>query len=248
MSALASRIKALKSAPEPEQVRLLVLDSMTPGQRLALEVPIAFVDQAEKVDTPLVWVGRARPGLVKTLFMDGLQVLSHGVECSVAETQRNDDGSAAVVLVAGRYCELVDVGDDDGDSSWLGRRGRVRWLSLEDRSSPEEQATPALLARSEALEALVVEWVKLVRETGRERQEGQLERVLQDLGTMPDAASPSARALWIAGLINPLPGLGVAFEIRPAVLMAETADLKLQAVEMGLRDSIERLGQAGPPF
>ena len=65
---------------------------------------------------------------------------------------------------------------------------------------------------------------------------------------MPEASRPSARALWVAGLINPLPGMGVALEIRPAVLMAETADLKLQAVEMGLEDSIERLRRPEPSF
>jgi hypothetical protein len=50
----------------------------------------------------------------------------------------------------------------------------------------------------------------------------------------------------VAGLINPLPGLGVALEIRPSVLEAPTADLKLRAVEIGLRDSIDRLRPLSP--
>ena len=82
-------------------------------------------------------------------------------------------------------------------------------LSL-DATAPEEQATPALLERSESLEGLVVDWIKLVRQTGRERMPGQLEKVLSDLGPVPEAGRVSARALWVAGLINPLPALGGA--------------------------------------
>eukprot|EP00966_Prymnesium_polylepis_P257503 5948617-Prymnesium_polylepis.2 len=63
---------------------------------------------------------------------------------------------------------------------------------------------------------------------------------------MPD--DPDARALWVAGLINPLPALGVALEVRPAALMASTTDERLEVVEMGLRDSIKRLQSPGPPF
>ena len=89
-------------------------------------------------------------------------------------------------------------------------------------------------------------WV--VRNGGRERSPGQLDGVMRDLGPMPEADAPSARALWIAGLINPLPALGVALEVRPAALMAPTAEVRLQVVEMGLQDSIERLKSPGPTF
>ena len=34
----------------------------------------------------------------------------------------------------------------------------------------------------------------------------------------------------------------------PAALMADTADLRVQVAEMGVRDSIERLRQPGPAF
>jgi len=238
MSLLASRIKDIRSAPKPESVRLFNLDSMCPGQCLEFDIPQAFADTLEQLqaaDTAIVMVGR-----------DRLRLLSHGVECTVERLEKRSDGSAAVALVAGRYCEIVDVGEDEG-SRWLGQAGTVRWKSL-DGTAPEEQPTPAVVERAEALEALVVEWIRLVRTTGRERQPGQIERVLQDIGPIPEATRPSARALWIAGLINPLPGLGVALEIRPACLTAETADMKLQVIEMGIKDSIERLKQAGAPF
>ena len=39
---------------------------------------------------------------------------------------------------------------------------------------------------------------------------------------MPPADKPHRRAMWVAALINPLPALGVALEIRPAVLQASS--------------------------
>lgn len=239
MEALASRIAQLKEAPEPEQCRVLVLDSMVPGQSLRTGVPQALLDTIDdNADRPLVMVGRHR-----------LQLHSHGVECLVQErASAPDSGLTMVTLQAGRYCEVVDVGDDEG-SRWSGRTGRARWLTLEagEAGAPEERPTDAIIARAEALEPLVAEWMALVR-NGRERSEGQLDQVLKDMGPMPPPSEASRRALWVAGVINPLPALGVALEIRPAALMAPTADLRLQVAEMGLRDSIQRLGSGGEPF
>lgn len=39
---------------------------------------------------------------------------------------------------------------------------------------------------------------------------------------MPPVRDADALALWAAALVNPLPALGVALEIRPAVLDATT--------------------------
>jgi len=74
---------------------------------------------------------------------------------------------------------------------------------------------------------------------------------------MPDAERPNARALWVAGVINPLPPLGapssktssktveigpsVAPEIRPSTLMAQTVEARLSSVEVGLAESIRVL-------
>ena len=103
------------------------------------------------------------------------------------------------------------------------------------------------MERCEVLTELIDEWTSLVR-NGRERVPGQLDGIFSDMGPIPPASLPSKRALWVAGVINPLPALGVALEIRPACLTAETADLRVQVAEMGIRDSIERLKQPGPAF
>ena len=68
---------------------------------------------------------------------------------------------------------------------------------------------------------------------------------------MPDTPPPSrpnVRALWIAGVMNPMPALGVALEIRPSVLTARSTERRLMLVDQGLRDSISRLQRPGPCF
>ena len=65
---------------------------------------------------------------------------------------------------------------------------------------------------------------------------------------MPEAEYVDDRALWVAALINPLPALGVALEVRPAALAASSALERLGVVEEGIRDSIKRLKRDGPTF
>ena len=91
-----------------------------------------------------------------------------------------------------------------------------------DASEEDEEASLALAIDSEALAELVAEWSELVKSGGHEKQDGQLKGVLADLGPMPEP--PGQRAMWVAALINPLPGLGVAYEIRPAMLDARSVE------------------------
>lgn len=73
---------------------------------------------------------------------------------------------------------------------------------------------PELLREARGLELLVEKWCELVVSGGRERQPGQISTLLAALGPMPAASHPDERALWVAALLNPLPALGVALEIR----------------------------------
>jgi hypothetical protein len=95
---------------------------------------------------------------------------------------------------------------------------------------------------------LVTAWCNLVRAGGHEKQDGQLDAVLKDLGGMPDASLPGARAVWVAALINPLPGLGVAWEIRPAMLAAGSSAERLEVAIAGITASIENLQGGSPMF
>ena len=70
-------------------------------------------------------------------------------------------------------------------------------------------------------------WIAKVRENKCEKYPGHMRDILQSLGPLPPPGSPTARAMWYAALLNPIPALGVAPEIRPAVLAA-TGDVRQQ--------------------
>mmetsp|Transcript_120182 Transcript_120182/g.340237 ORF Transcript_120182/g.340237 Transcript_120182/m.340237 type:complete len:544 (+) Transcript_120182:55-1686(+) len=102
-----------------------------------------------------------------------------------------------------------------------------------------------LLQQSKDLEPLVIVWLSLVR-GGFERKPKQMDMILDDLGPMPPAEEATARAIWVAALINPLPGLGVAYEIRPSMLMANTVQQRLEVATDGLQSSISHLDGSRP--
>ncbi|CAE8738971.1 unnamed protein product, partial [Polarella glacialis] len=104
------------------------------------------------------------------------------------------------------------------------------------------------LQLAETLTLLVQEWRTLVEKSKFERFEGQIRQVLEDLGPMPPAEEAGDRALWVAALVNPLPGLGVAFEIRPQALLAPTVRERLQVVLDGIRGSIGHVSGTAPLF
>ena len=91
-----------------------------------------------------------------------------------------------------------------------------------------------------ALLGLVNTWIGLIREQGRETQEGQLDQVLEDLGPMPSPLQrPGALSMWVGALINPLPSLGVAYEVR-------TVTLSLTLTLPSLRSARARVGGQHP--
>ncbi|CAJ1456879.1 unnamed protein product [Effrenium voratum] len=102
-------------------------------------------------------------------------------------------------------------------------------------------ATEEEMQLAESLPGLVEEWMATLREYGAERYTGQLDDILKDLGTMPSVQEAQRLAIWVAALVNPLPALGVALEIRPAVLAAATVKEQLEIAEQGMRGSIDHI-------
>jgi hypothetical protein len=251
MASLAHRIGQLKTADEPERVVLLIMDSMVPRQRMVVRnAPSSYVDLVNAQKGSLVMVGRYRC------------IHSHGVQVSVQAISAHADGTFDLVLRGDRYCQVVEAEVSEGTWSrdlrrvqpgmgprpsaaemWLSRDARVRWLQLD----PPHQSQPTgelrdQIHRAERLGELVDEWQILVRGHAREKFTGQLDSILESLGSMPDPSrQPNEYCLWVAALINPYPRLGVANEVRPSVLMAPTLAARLDAVEHALLDSIARL-------
>ena len=235
LKSLASRINSLKG----DSVRLLVAEALVPGQTLTFIAPQPAVDMYYR-RVPLAMVGRYR------------KLHSHGVRIAVEMVTPLPSGEAEVTLRAGRLCEVTELGlPQDVSSPWLGRDARVRYISPDDdeamygsRGETRDSSPPVssrLLARSDALEATFVEWVDKVRRTRREKEAVLLDSIMARLGPLPDANRPTDRCLWVAGVINDRRVRGLANDVRPTVLMARSADARLDAVEMALADSLARL-------
>jgi hypothetical protein len=235
LKSLASRINSLKG----DSVRLLVAEALVPGQTLQFIAPQPAVEMYYR-RVPLAMVGRYR------------KLHSHGVGIAVETVTPLPSGEAEVTLRAGRLCEVTEFGlPQDVSSPWLGRDARVRYLSPDDdeamygsRGETRDSSPPVssrLLARSDALEATFVEWVDKVRRTRRDKEAGLLDSIIARLGPLPDANRPTDRCLWVAGVINDRRVRGLANDVRPTVLMARSADARLDAVEMALADSLARL-------
>jgi hypothetical protein len=238
LTALKRRIASLQTSEA--KVQCLVLDAMVPLQRLPLQIGPPFVQalrECQATGRPLCMLG-IDPAL--------RSVLKTGVEARVESLTKvpSSPDLFECVLIGGRRFQLLET--DELSSSWPPAErlftATVKWLDEPLQGDAET------IKRAEALKPLVDEWIKLVVSTGREREPGQMERLLGDLGPMPEAESPDDRALWVSALINPLPALGVALEIRPAALSASSALERVEVAQTGLLDSIERLKRPGPTF
>jgi len=85
--------------------------------------------------------------------------------------------------------------------------------------------------------SLVDRWIELAKE--KERTPGQINTLLKELGKIPPTHQPTERAFWIGALINPLPAMGVALEIRPALLTAKKAEQRVEIALNGIHRSIK---------
>eukprot|EP01043_Picozoa_sp_COSAG02_P016787 COSAG02_NODE_745_length_17738_cov_18.178241_14_plen_655_part_00 len=179
----------------------------------------------------------------------------------IAASSNGNGSLAADAQVEADDDDLVVIGDEeeeeesDGDDE---RRGFIADTTAkavspdggsqydgadiaQDELDELEAEQLALAIDSGALALLVDEWCDLVRSGAHEKQDGQLDAILSDLGQMPPASSPGTRAVWVAALINPLPGLGVAWEIRPAMLAATSAVERVEVAVAGIEASIQNL-------
>ncbi|CAE7350469.1 LONRF1 [Symbiodinium natans] len=227
----ARRGAAEKAVAEPEsegsppdsqeELPLFVLESILPLQRLHLNV---FEPRYRALVRVALQSGR-RFGLVG--FDGNGSHLKHGVEAVIEACEQTADGRFQLQIVATRAFKIMEASLHE--SGYL--LATVRFPCLEKAPDSEEVQT------AEALLPDLEEWQGFVR---AERPH-HLDGILRQLGPRPPCTQPGAMALWAAALLNPLPPLGVAPELRADVLAAETAAARLQVVKRGLSASLEHL-------
>lgn len=271
LSGLMGRVRDLSN--RSTKIPVVVLDAMVPKQRLKFSTSdpsfTAMLESLARCNVPgdgeagdaTGSIGMFPESSVGARFgmigaMQG-QPLPVGVEVEVVQAfgeqakpsllDSMEGGSrppmaVSVEVVARRRFSLTghEESTDEGGFSVA----RVTYSDDLDENDLMPSELEATLEKSEKLAELVPLWEALVRKTKSERVPDHLEKVRGDIGPMP--ADPSARALWVAALINPLPGMGVAYEIRPAVLVAETAAKRVEVALKGLESSIANLDGTRP--
>jgi Lon protease-like protein len=252
MASLSSRLKEIKD--KETKLPLVVLDSMLPLQVFEIQVKntlfINLVRDCLRRESPYFgMLGMAR-------LSSGQQIhLSRGVEVQILQDKLQflpDNEGIKLSLRGGRRFK-IEGEVENADGGWT--EARVQFLDSAEEEEDEilSSGDPMTLARAIAKcreftspnmnmpnnLSLVDRWVELAKEN--ERQNGQIDKLLDDLGEIPPPERPSERAFWIGALINPLPAMGVALEIRPALLSAKTAEERVHISLDGIFRSIKHM-------
>lgn len=245
MASLRSRMTQIND--RATKLPIVVIDSMLPRQVLSLEsddpvfAQLLYTTILPTTDgSTFGMLGMARTSTGQTVYM------KHGVEVQVlGKPNRTEMNTVQVQLRGGRRFQLA--GElSTADEGWT--EARVKFLDSKQQEQEEEAGLdPILLAQAimkgrelkRGETTLVDRWVELARQN--ERQPGQIDQLLRDLGEIPHSTNPSELAFWVGALINPLPGMGVALEIRPTLLMAKTANDRMEVALHGIRSSIKHM-------
>ena len=253
MASLSARMEEVSD--RQTKLPVVVLDSILPRQVLKIKVENeVFVSMVKDLQDPRT-DGQTFAMVGSGQFPDGTRrPLKTGAEIEIVGTPRlAESGSVQITLRAGRRIEI----SGEVENSAMGwTMARVSFISSSEQEKDEECGPdPLSLARamSQARSftlptmdevSLVDRWIGLARKN--ERESGQIDRLLEVLGPIPDDTSPTERALWIGALINPLPAMGVALEIRPALLNANTAEERVRIALDGLLGSVRHMDGTKP--
>mmetsp|Transcript_3084 Transcript_3084/g.5754 ORF Transcript_3084/g.5754 Transcript_3084/m.5754 type:complete len:371 (+) Transcript_3084:98-1210(+) len=266
MASLQNRINQVQQ--RENKIPLVVLDCMLPRQTLKIQVNndlfLQLVrHQMEKENPTFGMLGMA-------ILNSGEKIhLTTGVEVEIVEKPQlvldnksvdgvggsNSSGSSKGVLLelkAGRRF-VINGEVENAMQGWT--EARVDYLDStqqeeeEVKNGQDKMAVARAIMKARELTvpnanmegnlSLVDRWIELARQN--ERQVGQIDDLLEDIGEIPPEDEPSERALWVGALINPLPAMGVAMEIRPALLTATTAERRVDIACDAILKSIRHM-------
>jgi len=251
MASLRSRVNEVQNSST--KLPLVVLDSMLPLQVLKIEVknPLLKVLVAHRIEneTPTFgMIGVARLSTGESVH------LTNGVEVEIVgmpEFLSEEEGGVRLALKGTRRFSIQGE-VENAKQGWT--QARVKFLNSQDEADEEVRGEDRMSVARAMIKAreltspnmnmpdqmsLVDSWITLAKEN--ERSPGQIDTLLEDLGEIPSAEEPTERAFWIGALINPIPSMGVALEVRPSLLMAKTAEERIKVASEGILKSIRHM-------
>ena len=245
LSALRDRFKT---------ILIMILDPMLPGQRLEFGSPdpkfrklVDYLIQQQQSNEKK----KKKAKKNTAMGMIGLnphtgKPISMGVTLSIQEIRTRGDVCSVVVQAK----ELLEVqGEpwlDETQSFYFsdvellqegtGASSSSRISSSSSRLDPEQQKHADRMYGE--IPALVERWLACLYKSEKATPESMKPR-LDDIGPMPNTLGK--RALWTAALVNPLPALGVCFEVRPAMLACSNDYDRINLAWAALHSSIDHL-------
>jgi hypothetical protein len=247
--ALQSRMAQV--ADNDSKLPIVVLDTMLPRQVMKIEVENdifqALVKHCVMKETP-------RFGMIGTATLSATGAawpLQNGVEVEMVDPPLVVEGKSSanalrVKLKATRRFRINEGELHTNPAGWT--EARVVFLddSQEDDPASLARAIQVATQLTNPKNNLVDQWIALAKT--REHFPGQIDQLLEDLGEIPSPEEPTERALWVGALVNPLPAMGVAMEIRPQLLMARSAEERIGTAYNGLLASIQHMDGTKPLF
>lgn len=206
-------------APEAAELGILMLEAVLPRQRFQLNV----IDRRHCALVRAALEGGGKFGMI------GSASRGCGVEVLIEESTPQLDG-CFLLQVLGVRAFRIDETCEHPDSGYS--MAKVHFIQVDEDECRAEDVRAA-----QALQPLIAEWEDLVRAAWPQH----LASILHDLGPLPPAEHPGDRALWVAALVNPIPPLGIAPEIRPEVLAAAEVQDRLLIVRSGVELSLTYL-------
>jgi len=251
MASLRSRVQEVEDSAT--KLPLMVLDTMLPRQVLQIQIEhpvlVELIRDRLRKETPtLGMLGMAR---VKGLSQP--VPLRSGVEVQIIQMEKSKEGNDwDVALRAGRRFRIKGEVEKT-EQGWT--EARVEFVDSQEQEEKEVESGDDRLTVARAIAksrqftdpnatlennaSLVDRWIELARRN--ERQPGQIDALLIQVGEIPPEHEPTERAMWVGALINPLPALGVAMEIRPTLLVAKSAEDRVQVALEGILKSIRHM-------
>ena len=231
---------------------IIILDAMLPRQILNVTIPsdallIRLIKRQITNETPYFGMlglirSRSRP--------QQLLPLTTGTQVDIISKPKvihEDDGTTSIqILLKGSHKRFkINQEVVTTPEGWM--EARVDFLTLADdetaclsRTTTDRYALARAMASARVLPDLIQEWIKEART--KERFVGQINALLHDIGPVPPPPDePTNLSFYVGALINPLPALGVALEIRPSLLLADTPEERVQLAIQGITKSIRHM-------